>query len=187
VLVDQIVEMLDRLDDQPPHPLRKPVTVEWLDIRCQRTWHEIPALNDWSRGGAYSACIAHVTSEPLEHVYALVAHCPMDSDEWSIAMFQGGPHPQFPDRPVGGVTLIAMTSWLCVGTEVGTSDVSGVKVALPDGTVYEDAAFDGCAMVFAPFVPAPQPGDHASVSYVNSAGETLGSSQIPIAPRRPLL
>lgn len=177
LLFAYLVNLAEHARPEHRHAFAAPTAPEQIDVRCQRTWHNIATLNSRLNGGSFTACVARYARDGELYSYFVEAARPAGSVEWACAGASGGKAPAGPRDRAGGF-MLAGGSHVCVGGIGAVPDGGLLRVELADGSVHTSAAADGCAIVFAPVTTPAKPDDHVVVRRLDRDGAELGSDRV---------
>lgn len=171
-----INQLAQQHGDRPEQKLPESVSPTHISIPCQRTWYGVETMNQKVNGADFSACVAHVTqADGIYPWFFVVCRLPGDSD-WQPIGSQGGERRGMVQQ-MPGKLHIPRTA-VCAGGLGVVPNGGSVRIELPDGTVHEDHANDGCCIAFAPLTSEPEGGKAIMIRYLDASGAEISSEPI---------
>lgn len=169
--------------DGYPHPgIARPITMDRIEIACQRTWHDIRSHSTLFDGASFSACQVRIQNEPHPHSLFIEAMQRPGDKEWGFAGLSGGertPRPDGRTRHEGGIS-IGGDLYLCTGGINFAPEMHSLQVELADGSLFEDTFAGGCAILLAPFQSDDAYEGIASIRLLDVDRNILVEDRVPI-------
>jgi hypothetical protein len=176
VMVEAINELMQKHDFQATQP-REPVTLEQVEIRHQKLIQHVRTLNDKLNGGDLAASIALVTQGTSIYPWLFVTCRRAGEDNWQPVASVSGEGSKNERHRFLGKTL-GPRSFVCVGSLNVIPDGGRIRIELPDGNVYEEPSVDGCCVVLAPVMFAPDIGEPTTIRYFDADGSEINSETV---------
>lgn len=168
--------------DNPSPWLVRPVTLERLEVACQRTWHDIRSHSTLFDGASFSACQVRIQNDPHPHSLFIEVMQRPGEVVWGISGLSGGERPPRPDgRPYHeGGTMVGWDHYLCTGGLGFAPEMHSLQVELADGSIFEDTFAGGCAILFASFQSDDAFADMAAIRFLDADGNILVEDRLPV-------
>jgi hypothetical protein len=176
VIVEAINELMQTHEFQATQP-REPVTLEQVEIRRQKMIRNARTLNDRLNGGDLAASIALVTQGTSVYPWLFVTCRRARDQSWQpVASVSGEGHEHETRRFLGKTR--GPRSFVCVGSLNVIPEGGRIRIELPDGSVHEERSVDGCCVVLAPVMFAPDIGEPTAIRYFNPDGSEISSETV---------